>query len=78
MAINRENKQLVALKVVRQSLLKNGTVMQRYQREVNAVSSLNHPNIVKLYEANEFQGRAYIAMEYVDGIDLSRSDSSGW
>ena len=71
-AINRESKQLVALKVVRQALLKNSSVMQRYQREVNAVTALNHPNIVKLYEAGEYQGRAYIAMEYVHGIDLSR------
>ena len=71
-AINLETKQVVALKIVRQALLKNSAVMQRYQREVNAVSALNHPNIVKLYEANEVQGRAYIAMEYVDGIDLAR------
>ena len=71
-AINRETQQAVALKVVRQALLKNSSVMKRYEREVDAVAALDHQNIVKLLEADEYQGRYYLSMEYVHGVDLSR------
>lgn len=63
---------MVALKVVRQHLMNNKTVRRRYKKEAAAAASLDHPNIVKLFDADEFNGRYYLAMEYVDGIDLSR------
>jgi serine/threonine protein kinase len=62
----------VALKVVRTSLLNNPLVRKRYNREVETASSLNHPNIVGVYDAGEVEGKYYLAMEFVDGIDLSR------
>lgn len=62
----------VALKVVRTSLLNNPLVRKRYDREVETASSMHHPNIVGVYDAGEFEGRYYLAMEFVDGIDLSR------
>ena len=64
--------QLVALKVVRQHLITNKTVKRRYKKEAAAAAAFDHPNIVKLYDADEVNGRYYLAMEYVDGIDLAR------
>ena len=63
---------LVALKVIRPQLMSNKTVLKRYEREAEAAARLDHPNIVKLYDAGEASGRFFLAMEYVDGSDLAR------
>ncbi|MBA2225460.1 MAG: serine/threonine protein kinase [Gemmataceae bacterium] len=63
---------VVALKIVRPHLLNHPLIRRRYEREVAAALSLNHPNIVRVYEAGEHEGRHYLAMEFIDGIDLSR------
>ena len=65
-------RRLVALKVVRPQLASNKTVLHRYKREAAAAAALDHPNIVKLYDADEVNGRYYLEMEFVDGIDLAR------
>jgi serine/threonine-protein kinase len=62
---------LVALKVIRPSLLASPLVRARYQREVEAAGALRHPNIVAVEDAGEADGKSYLAMEFVDGIDLS-------
>ncbi len=62
----------VALKVVRATLVANPTVRGRYAREVQATSALDHPNIVHVLGAGEADGKFYMAMEFVDGIDLAR------
>jgi serine/threonine protein kinase len=62
----------VALKIVRSHLLSNSLVRKRYEREVQAASQLQHPNIVSVFDAGDVAGRYYLAMEFVDGIDLSR------
>ncbi|HSQ57191.1 MAG TPA: serine/threonine-protein kinase [Gemmata sp.] len=61
----------VALKVIRPSLLANPIVRGRYEREVEAASSLRHPNIVAVEDAGSVDGKYYLAMEFVDGIDLA-------
>jgi serine/threonine-protein kinase len=66
--LNRE----VALKVVRSNLVSNPLVRKRYDREVETASALNHPNIVGVFDAGEVEGKYYLAMEFVDGIDLAR------
>src|SRR5439155_18149130 len=71
-ARHRDTGQEVALKVVRSNLLSNPTVRRRYDREVAAASALQHPNIVGVLDADEAEGRYFLAMEFVDGIDLSR------
>jgi len=65
-------RRMVALKVVRPQLMSNKTVLHRYKREAAAVAALDHPNIVKLHDADEHQGRYYLEMEFIDGIDLAR------
>jgi serine/threonine protein kinase len=62
----------VALKIIRPNLLSNPVIRGRYQREVEAAGTLRHPNIVCVDDAGESNGKYYMAMEFVDGIDLSR------
>jgi serine/threonine-protein kinase len=62
----------VALKVIRPNLLSNHVVRRRYEREVLAAGRLRHPNIVGVTDAGEYDGRVFMAMEFVDGIDLAR------
>ena len=62
----------VALKVVRPHLMSNKTVLRRYKREASAAAAMDHPNIVTLIDADELDGRYFLAMEYVEGSDLSR------
>jgi serine/threonine-protein kinase len=62
----------VALKIVRPILLANPVIRKRYEREVETALSLKHPNIVEVFDAGEIDGRHFLAMEFVDGIDLSR------
>ncbi len=71
-AIQCKTGKLVALKVVRAHLMANKTVVGRYRREAAAAAKLNHPNIVSLLDADEAQGRYFLAMEFVYGSDLAR------
>jgi len=71
-AVQLRTGRMVALKVVRPQLMTNKTVVKRYEREAAAAARLDHPNIVKLYDAELADGRRYLAMEYIEGLDLSR------
>jgi len=62
----------VALKIIRPNLLSNPIIRGRYEREVEAAGTLRHPNIVCVDDAGEMNGRYYMAMEFVDGVDLAR------
>lgn len=59
----------VALKLLR---LTHAQARVRLLREAEATARVQHPNIVRIYEIGESQGRPYIAMEYVDGSNLQR------
>lgn len=61
----------VALKFLPQSLTKNPEARQRLIREAKAASKLNHPNILTIHAVESVDDRDFIAMEYVDGHDLS-------
>jgi eukaryotic-like serine/threonine-protein kinase len=67
-----DDDQIVALKIIRPILLANPMIRKRYEREVIAALALKHPNIVAVFDSGEADGRNYIAMEFVDGIDLGR------
>lgn len=62
----------VALKVVRTSLLKNETTLKRFRREVRSAAHLTHPNIVRVFDADQVGDRHFLAMEYIEGIDLGK------
>ncbi|GAB4336095.1 MAG: serine/threonine-protein kinase [Candidatus Abyssubacteria bacterium] len=64
-------KRIVALKFLSLHLPKVAGARDRFYREAQAASKLDHPNICTVYEIDEFEGRAFIAMAYVEGRDLS-------
>jgi serine/threonine-protein kinase len=62
---------LVALKVIRPNLIANETALKRFHREAKAAAQLAHPNIVRLFDADQVGDRHFLAMEYVEGADLA-------
>jgi serine/threonine-protein kinase len=62
----------VALKVMRQDLNDETDAIRQFERELVAVTRLNHPNIVKTYDANQIGRLNYFAMEFIDGTDLQK------
>lgn len=63
---------VVALKVIRRECLNNPRAVQRFLREIRVTSKLEHAHIVRALDADQVEGVYYIAMEYVEGIDLAR------
>jgi serine/threonine protein kinase len=62
----------IALKMIPKERMSDLTAVGRFHREVRAVAKLSHPNIVIAFEVNQAGQTPFLAMEYVDGIDLAR------
>jgi serine/threonine protein kinase len=70
-ARHRRMKRIVALKILAANLSGNPVFVKRFQREVETIASLGHPNIVMAYDADEAEAGHFLVMEFVHGRDLA-------
>ena len=73
LGLNRE----VALKILRDYFVSEHTLINRFQAEARVASALNHPNILTIYDAGQFEDISYIAAEYIDGPTIRQRIGSG-
>ncbi len=64
-------KRRVAIKVMGEAFAQNDDLRERFLREAQAAGSLQHPNVITIYDFGEVDGHLYIAMEFVEGQDVA-------
>lgn len=67
------NKRTVAIKLIREDVMKNPVNLRRFENEATIAASLNHPNIVKIYNHGTVDGVPYIANEFIKGQNLKET-----
>ncbi len=76
LAIHTQLGRRIAIKVIHPALARNPVVRERFRNEAAALSHLQHPNIVNLYDYSEEEDALYLFMEYVEGKTLDEYISS--
>ena len=70
-AVHTRLARVVALKLLPARRLRDGVAVDRFEREMKAIGRLDHPAIVRATDAGEVDGTHFLAMDYVEGMDLS-------
>ena len=70
-ALHKRLEKVVALKMLPADRMRDESAVARFEREIQIIGKLEHPNIVAAHDAGETDGIHYLVMELVDGIDLS-------
>ena len=68
--VDLKNQKVVAVKILREEFMENPELVHRFKNESKAISILDHPNIVKVFDVSVTDKLQYIVMEYIDGITL--------
>ncbi|MBL9122430.1 MAG: serine/threonine protein kinase [Planctomycetaceae bacterium] len=68
---------LVAIKIIQGSHLASPEQVRRFGIEAKAAAQVQHPHVVSIYEAGRFNGQPYLAMTYVEGVDLATLVATG-
>jgi serine/threonine-protein kinase len=63
---------IVAIKIIRKELLAHGDAVERFRREIRLAAQLDHPNLVRAYDAAQVGDTHFLVMEYAEGTDLQR------
>jgi serine/threonine protein kinase len=63
--------QAVALKFLPKTIVDNAAVLEQFYAEVRTARQIAHPNVCRVYDADEVDGRHFLSMEYIDGEDLA-------
>jgi eukaryotic-like serine/threonine-protein kinase len=71
-AVERKSGAIAVVKVLPAASAGDVELLQRFQREVKLLSEVQHPNVVGAFDAGEAEGCHFLAMEFVDGLDLGR------
>jgi len=67
----------VAIKLIAADKASDSAARQRFEREAQAASALNHPNICTIFEINDHEGQPFLVMEYLEGQDLGKLSAAG-
>jgi serine/threonine-protein kinase len=70
-AHDEESDRVVALKILAPDLAGNPILVERFKREARHAARMDHKNLVKLYESDTVDGQHFLAMEFIEGIDLA-------
>lgn len=77
LARDRDLPRMIALKVLGRAVSDDADVRSRFMREADTVARLSHPNIVGVYARGEDEGQLWMAMQYVEGTDLTAELAAG-
>ncbi|HEX2622127.1 MAG TPA: serine/threonine-protein kinase, partial [Phototrophicaceae bacterium] len=70
-AFDTRRKQIVALKILQDNLALHDEIVSRFKQEGSIAAKLRHPNIVQFFDSDQFDGRLYIAMQYMPGGSMA-------
>ena len=71
-ALHTRLKRPVAIKLLPAERTRDENAVARFQREMEAVGRLDHPNLVRAHDAGEAEGQHFLVMEFIDGVDLAK------